>query len=320
MTIQTYWQIDVAAEPARSEISARATGAGLFRDVRTTALNRYDYYAQIAQAAAQTAFDGVFIPHRPQSDDAAIVAAAIAREVPRIGLIAEFPASAGSAVYAAKQAVSFQRLARERLGWSIAPSLFAGERIRDGDRVADDDLIARTKEFLDVARGVHGERPYSYAGRFFEVQGGGFEAPLDRVAFPRVFLQGESEEALALSARSADVHLFVAQPLAALRSQIEALDALTLREGRPVAFGLVQPVLAREDGNEARRDAARAGIGEFGLVGDYDEVATRLAELARLGVSHFVLSASPSLEEAYAVGQHLLPRFRLLSDQLRAAA
>lgn len=320
MTIQTYWQIDVAAEPARSEISARGTAHGLFRDVRTSALNRYDYYAQIAQAAAQTAFDGVFLPHRRQSDDAAIVAAAIAREVPRIALIAEFPASAGSAVYAAKQAVSFQRLARERLGWSIAPPLSAEERVHDGDRVADEDLIARTEEFLTVARGVHGERPYSYAGRFFEVQGGGFEAPLNRVPFPRVFLQGESEEALALSARSADVHVFAAQSFASLRSQIEALDALALREGRTVGFGLAQPVLAREDGGEARRDAARVAIGEFALVGDYDDVAARLAELARLGIRHFVLSAPSSLEEAYAVGQHILPRFRVLSEQLRAAA
>jgi alkanesulfonate monooxygenase len=320
MTIQTYWQIDVAAEPARSEISARGTAHGLFRDVRTSALNRYDYYAQIAQAAAQTAFDGVFLPHRRQSDDAAIVAAAIAREVPRIDLIAEFPASAGSAVYAAKQAVSFQRLARERLGWSIAPPLSAEERVRDGDRVADEDLIARTEEFLTVARGVHGEHPFSHAGRFFEVRGGGFEAPLNRVPFPRIFLQGESEEALALSARSADVHLFAAQSFVSLRSQIEALDALALREGRTVDFGLAQPVLAREDGDEACRDAARAAIGEFALVGDYDDVAARLAELARLGIRYFVLSAPSSLEEAYAVGQHILPRFRVLSEQLRAAA
>ncbi len=320
MTIQTYWQIDVAADPARSEIGARPRTPGLFRDVRTPAINRYDYYAQVAQAAAQTTFDGVFIPHRPQSDDAAIVAAAIAREVPRIALIAEFPASAGSAVYAAKQAVSFQRLTRERLGWAIAPSLAADERAREGDRVADEDLVARTEEFLTVARGVHGQRPYAFAGRFFEVQGGGFEAPLNRVRFPRVFLQGESEEALALSARAADVHLFEAAPLATLRSQVESLDALAAREGRAVDFGLVQPVLARDSADEARRDAARAGLGEHALVGDHAQVADRLAELARLGIRQFVLTASASLEEAYTIGQHVLPRFRALTDQPRAAA
>ncbi|UIJ46619.1 LLM class flavin-dependent oxidoreductase [Sphingomonas cannabina] len=320
MTIHSYWQIDVAEEPARSEPSARPRGPTLFRDVRTPTLNRYDYYAQIAQAAAQTAFDGVFLPHRPQSDDSRIVAAAIAREVRRITLIAEFPAWSGSAVYAAKQAVSFQRAAHGRLGWAIAPSADPAVRARDGDHVPEDELVERIEELLEVARGVHGERPYSFAGRHFEVQDGGFDAPLNRVAFPRVFLQGESEEALALSARAADVHLFAAAPLAKLRALVETLDTLALREGRSVAFGLIQPVLAREDQDEARADANRIAIGGDAIVGTYDEVAARLAALAALGITHFVLTAPSSLEEAYRIGQHVLPRFHALTERVPAAA
>ncbi len=73
-------------------------------------------------------------------------------------------------------------------------------RARDGDHVPEDRLVARTEEFLAVARGVHGQRPFSRRGGHFEVQDGGFDAPLNRVRF-RVFLQGESEEAFVLSAR-----------------------------------------------------------------------------------------------------------------------
>ena len=320
MTIQTYWQLDAAADAGRSEIRARPLAPTVFRDVRSRALNRYDHYAQIAQAAAQTAFDGLFLPHRPETDDSAIVAATIAREVPRLILVPEFPASAGSAVYAAKQAVSFQRATHDRLGWAIVPSIDAAERARDGDYVADDQLVARTEEFLTVARGVHGARPFAFAGAHFEVQGGGFDAPLNRVRFPRVFLQGESEEALALSARVADVHLFRAAPLSQLRSQIEGLDSLALHEARSVEFGVIQPILAREDGDEAWHDAQRAGVPGSAIVGDYAEVAARLTELAGLGITHFVLTAPSSLEEAYRVGQHILPRFRALTESVRAAA
>ncbi|OJU22352.1 MULTISPECIES: LLM class flavin-dependent oxidoreductase [unclassified Sphingomonas] len=320
MTVRIYWQLDVAQQPARGEIAARPAPTGIARDVRTRAITRYDHYAQIAQAAAQTAFDGLFIVHRPQSDDAAIVAAAIAREVPRIEFVAEFPASAGSAVYAAKQAVTFQRATRERLGWAIAPSRPAVERAHDGDRVPDEALAARTEEFLTVARGVHGQHPYSFAGRFFEVEDGGFDAPLNRVRFPRVFLQGESKEELALSARIADVHLFRATGFATLSRQIEALDMLALQARRSIGFGLIQPVLARDTGEEAHRDAARAGLPEQAIVGDYAEVADRLAALARLGVDHFVLTGGSSLEESYVVGQHVLPRLRALLDASRAAA
>lgn len=305
MTIQSYWQIDPAADPARSEPSARRSG--MFRDVRPAALNRYDYYAQIAQAAAQTAFDGLFVAYRPESDDSQILAATIARETPRLTLIAEFPSSSGSAVYAAKRAVSFQRATRERLGWAIAPS----------DDAAD---IARTEELLTVARGVHGEHPFSYAGTHFAVQGGGFQAPLNGVRFPPVFLQGESEEALALSARVADVHLFAAAPIEKLRHAIETLDAESLRHGRSVAFGLIQPTLAREDAGEAHRDAERLGMTPAALVGDYDGVASRLADHAALGIEHFVLNAPSALEEAYTIGQHVLPRFRTLTAAARVAA
>lgn len=314
MTIRTYWQLDVAAEHGRAEPSDRPRWQPVLRDVRTPALDRYDHYAQIARAAALTSFDGLFIPHREQSDDSQIVAASLARGVPRITLIPEFPASVGSAVYAAKQAVSFQRLAHQRLGWAIAPDPDAKARARGADAVADDDLVARTDEFLTVARGVHARRGYSFKGRFFEVENGGFDEPLSRVPFPRIFLRGRSEEALALSARQADVHLFDAAPIEQLQHDIEALDSLASAAGRTVDFGLIQPVFARE--YEEELADAPPGV----LAGTYDGVAERLATLHRLGISHFVLTASPSFEEAYRVGQSVLPRFRALTEPARAAA
>ena len=55
----------------------------------------------------------------------------------------------------------------------------------------------------------------------------------------------------------------------------------------------------------------REGAGTA-LVGSYDEVAERLAEYAALGVGEFVLSGYPHLEEAYRVGEEVLPRVRAL--------
>jgi alkanesulfonate monooxygenase len=282
----------------------------LVRDRRQPTQNRYDYYAQIAQAAAQTGFDGLFLPHRRDADDARITAAALAREVPRLRLIAQFSASAGSAVYAAKQAVTFQRATTNRLGWAIAPEADAATRAAEGDFVPDDQLDERLDEFLTVARGVHGQRPYTFKGRHFEVENGGFEDPLNRAAFPTVFLTGEREEDLALSARHGDVHLFAAGSIERLSSLVEGLDALANQAGRQVVFGLIQPVLAREHAAEAARDAAHIAIAPGTLVGSWDEVAQQLTERVSLGISHLVLTGSPQLEEAYAQGQQLLPRLR----------
>lgn len=319
MTVQVYWQIDPTQDPSRSEPAARGV-TPLFRDVRTAAINRYDYYAQIARAAAQTAFDGVFLGYRPDSDDSRTIAAAIARETPGIALVAEFPASVGSPVYAAKQAVSFQRATGERLHWAIAPDADAATRAREGDTVPEERLDARTADFLTVSRGVHAQHPFSFKSDFFEVENGGFQAPLSGVRFPSVFLQGNHEEALALSARVADVHLFDAAPFAQLQAGIEALDGLAVRAGRSVGFALRQPVLAREDAAEAARDAERLGLDASAIVGDWDAVAAQLADRAAIGIAHFVLSGPASLENAYAIGQHVLPRLRARVGSRRAAA
>lgn len=320
MTPGIYWQLDVADEPRRGEPTARSRIGGVARDVRTASQNRFDYYAQIGRAAAQTGFDGLFLPHREAADDSQIVAAAIAREVPRLRLIPQFPASVGSAVYAAKQAVSFQRATRDRLAWAIAPDAAAAERARGADHVPEAELARRVEEFLTVARGVHAQRPFSFAGRHAEVQGGGFEAPLSRAAFPSVFLSGTTAEALDLSARFADVHLFGDVPPASLRASIEALAAAAAAQDRELAFGLVQPLVARESAEEAQQEARRSAAPRHALVGDYGSVARELGARVALGIGHLVLTASPSLEEAYRIGQHVLPRLRALPGDARAAA
>lgn len=299
MTIKLYWRLDPAAEPQRGEPSARPTAGFLPRDVRTAGLTRYDYYAQVARAAAITGFDGLFVAYRPESDDSQIVAAAVARTAPRLLLVPEFPSTVGSAVYAAKEAVSFQRATHNRLGWAIAPG-------------ADPDDSARTAEFLHVARGAHGQKPFDHEGRFFEVKGGGFSDPLARAAFPPVFLKGADEEALQLSANAADVHLFDDAPIDDLRGQVETLERLAFGSGRDVAAGVIATITARETAGEAANGA--------GIAGSYESVAEQIATLHAAGITHFVLSASPSLEEAYRIGQFVLPRVRAALDQLRTAA
>ncbi|MEU1969709.1 LLM class flavin-dependent oxidoreductase [Micromonospora sediminicola] len=50
----------------------------------------------------------------------------------------------------------------------------------------------------------------------------------------------------------------------------------------------------------------RPGVGTA-LVGSHEEVADRIEEFAKLGLRHLILSAQPHLEEAYNVGEGVLP-------------
>ena len=47
-----------------------------------------------------------------------------------------------------------------------------------------------------------------------------------------------------------------------------------------------------------------------GIVGSYEQVAERLDELVQLGADAFILASTPHLEEAYRVGEEVLPLVR----------
>jgi len=320
MTLNIHWRLDPAAEPRRSEPGTEHALPAFIRDRRAASRNRFDYYVQVARAVAQTAFDGLFVRHRSEADESRIIAAIIARETPRLLVVPEFPASVGSAVYAAKQAATFQRATHGRLDWAIAAEENAASREAEADFVPDEDLRQRLDEFLTVARGVHRDRPFTFQGRHFEVLDGGFEAPLNQHRFPKLFLQGEDDGALALSARHADVHLFAPGPVNVLGERIATLNTLTAAEGRQVAAGLIQPLLVREDRDGAENDVQHLPLASGTLVASYDEAADQLAAYAAAGVTELLLEAVPTLEEAYRVGQHLLPRLRARTGAARKAA
>ena len=302
-------------------------------DPRGARFNFFDYLHQTARAVELAGFDGVQVQHDVEGDESWIVAGYVARSTSRLKVLTEFEAARGSAVYAAKNAISYQRFSGGRFAWQISAGGDAAARRRQGDFVADSDVAPRIEEFLTVARGVIAQAPFSFKGRFFEVLNGGLQGPLGNRPAPRVYLSGDSEADFSLSARSADVHVFAAAPAAAVATSIAALNERAAAQGRNVAAALRIDVLARATEQEAVRDAERylqqtrstRSVVDDGLwlnfagprtgaravlIGSYAQVAERLAAYAAAGVSSFILAAQPHLEEAYRVGEHLLPLLR----------
>ena len=208
-------------------------------------------------------------------------------------------------------------------GGSCCEGAPAAERQRAADPVADEDVVPRIGEFLEVARGVLTTAPFSFKGRFFEVFEGGFREGLDHQVVPPVYLAGTSPAALALSAERADVHVHLAQPPDHIRGTIATLDRLAAEKSRTLRHGLQVDVLARETTEEAVRDARRlqdqTGRPGPALVGSYAEIAARLTAYRRAGVDTFLLDAVPHLEEAYRLGTYLLPLLRQRSSHAAAS-
>lgn len=301
-------------------------------DPRGRAFNYLDYLHQIARAAELTGFDGIYIANHPDGEESWIVAGYLGRATRKVRLITEFDAARGSAVYAAKNAASYQRFTNGRFDWRLSAVHDPRVRKANADQAEDEDLLPRIDEFLTVAKGVLREHPFSFRGRYFEVLDGGFEGPLGQQPVPQVYLSGDTPQALALSAAHADVHILDAQATSSLQRAIEVLREHSSHRPTPLRLSLRVDLLARESQEEAEFDAQRVAsqlgesnpsgddglwpaLGEPGvatLVGNYEQVAARLAAYVELGIDSFVLSASPHLEEAYRVGENVLSRVRAL--------
>jgi alkanesulfonate monooxygenase len=346
MSIELLWQLPTRGDGRYADASVRRRGERLpsqpsapgkgISDPRGERFNYFDHLHQIARAAELSGFDGLHIQHDDQGDEAWIVAAYLARGTRQLRLVTEFEASWGSAVYAAKNAATFQRYSGGRFAWHLQSGEAADERRRHADPVGDGDVLPRIDEFLQVARGVLTQAPFSFKGRFFEVLDGGFRDGLDHQPVPRVYLSGTSLAALELSAQHADVHVLAPASIAETIQTVDILKGLAAKHGRQLRVGLRLDLLARETDDEALRDARRfrRQIGDPSvpttlerpglwrglstsrtgaaavLVGGYRHVVDGLLEYREAGISTFVLGAIPHLEEAFRVGAHVLPGLR----------
>lgn len=315
------------------------------RDDRADRFTAFDEYVQVARAAELSGFDGVVVPYDTGGDESWVIASALARETPRLGIVTEFPADLGTAVYAAKLALSFQRFFDNRLSWQI---VLGGEAdLALADPVSGSARDARVEELLTITRGLFGEAPYTFHGTFFEVEAGGFFDPTGTVPglsgtvrqpspHPRVVLHGDRTEDLARSARHADVHVFDEARPDRLADAIAELRDLAAGAGRHVEPGLRIGVFTRDFDAEARRDASRVtgslqdGIvwswpettnspsfdvsptglrARHALVGSFEAVAEQLRAYAALGIRTFVLDGVHPVADAYRFGEYLRPLF-----------
>lgn len=200
-----------------------------------------------AVAADLAGLAGALVPFDPGGQESLTVAANVLRRTRHLRVVAGFHTAASTPVYAAKLSASLQRFAAGRLGWRLAVDLDPAAARAQGDFLTGPDRHARAEEFLTVAKGVWHGGPFDFRGDFYEVAAGGFGPPLSAPPFPEVQLSGTSSEALALSRRHADVHVF---------AEGDDLDAL-IPELPGLRYGLH---LASLDHVE---EYARRGVSEF---------------------------------------------------------
>jgi alkanesulfonate monooxygenase len=380
MSVDFFWRIPTHGEPSshRSRTPHRGDWlvgdssrreAGLAGNERGFTYD--DYLVEIARAAEISGFQGGLIPTFPMTDEPWIISPFLARETKTFRFMIPFQPGFQNPILVARATASLQRATGGRVLYNIISGGGGAQQLWWGDTVAHDDRYGRTTEFLDILRGVWHGGPFSYNGKFFQVEDGGLPEPLSGEDYPEIYFSGSSDAALASASKHADFYLSWLEPFAQLREKFNRVKERTHALGREIKTAVRVDIVARpteeEAWNEVRRGfekvdstvlaqavARQANDGsesvgahrqlavrprtinsykDFiiepnvwsgfsllrggqtnGIVGSYEQVAERLDDLIRLGAESFVLASTPHLEEAYRVGEEVLPLVRGKAD------
>jgi alkanesulfonate monooxygenase len=372
MAVDIYWRIGMHGDqstlrrPGNDRGDFALSGSpGITPGVRSGRDDEYryvDHAAEVVRAAELSGFCGGLLPSFPFTEEPWALSSALARETKTFRFMIAFQPGFLHPVQAARMSASLQRATGGRVVYNIISGGGGAAQLWWGDRVEHDDRYARTSEFLDVLKGTWRGEPFSYRGRFFQVENAALPAPLAAQPFPEVYFSGSSPAAIDAAGRHSDYYLSWLEPFESLDEKFDGVRQQCERIGRTPRFAVRIDIMARKT-EEAAWDEIRRGwehidpatlshttgqsdsVGAarsralrpqatrdyrelevspnvwsgfahlrpgpaWGLVGSYEQVAERLDELMDLGADAFILASNPHLEEAYRVGEEVLPLLR----------
>ncbi|WP_457441748.1 LLM class flavin-dependent oxidoreductase [Pseudomonas sp. TE3786] len=301
-------------------------------------------WVQVAQAAEYAGLNGLFISCAAGQPESFTLAAALCAHTRRLALTTSFPSEVMLPAALAAAAQSLQSISQNRLQLHLPDSEHSAVRQAFGDLLNRDQRNERIGEYLRILTHLlqPGGAPLDVAGHYFQLENAVLPSGV-----PLPLLLDESQSP-ALIATYADQCLLHAQHPHRLAATIARLQALASAQQRSLRFATVLGLIMRDDAAQAWTAADAwllqqrhclalpNGYGDAGvvdlsqsaarryefypnlwrpsaqlppmLVGSTEQVAGRLEELYRLGISQVIVEAVPAVREILRVGEELLPR------------
>src|SRR5450830_1297721 len=231
MAIDIFWRIPTHGEPSslRNKLQHRGDWSqqqgdhvvhrGLVAGGGDDGFNSLDYIAEVARAAEISGFHGGLIPSFPMTDEPWAISSFLARETKTFRFMIPFQPGFLNPVVAARMTASLQRATGGRALYNVITGGGGPAQLWWGDAAGHDDRYTRTTEFLDVVRGVWRGRPFSYQGKFYQVEDAGLAHPLSSQDFPEIYFSGSSDAALASASKHADYYLTWLEPFEQLHEK-----------------------------------------------------------------------------------------------------
>ncbi len=202
----------------------------------------------VAKAHENAGFDRALLAFHSTTPDSLQVGQHVLGITDRLKvLIAQRPGFT-SPTLIARQLATIDQLHGGRVSLHVITGGNANELKQDGNTIDDkDERYARTDEFLDIVRSEwSSDKPFSYDGRYYQVQNGFSQVkPYHREGIP-IFFGGASDAAIEVAGKHADTFALWGESYAQVRDVTSRVRAAAARHGRPVPrFSLsVRPILA----------------------------------------------------------------------------
>jgi alkanesulfonate monooxygenase len=202
----------------------------------------------VAKAHENAGFDRALLAFHSTTPDSLQIAQHVLGITDRLKvLIAQRPGFT-SPTLIARQLATIDQLSGGRVALHVITGGNAAELRQDGNVIDDkDERYARTDEFLSVVRSEwSSDKPFSYDGKYYQVQNGFSQVKPYRSAGIPIYFGGASDAAIEVAGRHADTFALWGESYAQVRDVTSRVRAAAARQGRPApSFSLsVRPILA----------------------------------------------------------------------------
>lgn len=313
----------------------------------------FEYTKDLVQAAERWGYSTTLIAELylndikgPEHDalEAWTTAAALASVTEKIEIMAAVRPGFHNPAITAKMAANIDQISNGRFTLNVVSAWWEEEARQYGGIFTEhDERYDRTREFIDVLKGLWSEPSFSYDGDFYKLKDTKlFPKPVQRPN-PILYAGGESEKGKQTIVEKCDAYVMhggtveeIERKVFDMKSRREKTDNPGLSE-----FGMAAYVICRDTEEEAQAELARitnvkessayAGFKDFtsksqleqqiqlqdysvsnrglrpNLIGTPDQIAERILQYEEAGLGLLLLQFSPQLEEMERFAKQVMP-------------
>ena len=293
-------------------------------------------WVHFAKHAEKAGIDSVLIALNQYEPDPLMIACALGCATTQLKFIAAYRSGLIQPTIFVQQVNTLSGLINGRIDLNIVDDSSTEEQHGYGDFLPHDERHARAEEFLAVCNAFwRSNSEVNFEGKYYQVEKGKLNTPFtapDRAA-PEIYVSGHSEPSVHLACSQGTCWLRIADTPETLEPAVSRMRTyglrvclrlgLICRPTREEAISVAESILPEDklektttsDGYWLNRNLWTGLVPHYGpvwtgLVGSPEEIADAFFEYRKVGVTDFIVSGWPEIDEVDRFGREVLPLVR----------